>query len=72
MMAQLPTPRVGDRYEDKDKRHEGRVVEVREVNMLRQRAKVQVEVNPNNPSAVGIHRWISFDSLAKRYWKVSH
>jgi hypothetical protein len=67
-----PIPKVGERYADKDPRHEGRVVEVRQVNFLGSRAKVQAEVNPLNPSAVGRHSWISFAGLAKRYTKVSH
>lgn len=71
-MPRQAGPSVGDRFEDRDPRHEGRVVEVRKINYLAESAYVQVEVHPSNPSAVGIHRWISFASLAKRYRKVSH
>lgn len=69
MIGETPRPQVGDRYEDKDWRNEGRIVEVRQVSG--DLALVQVEVHPKNPSAVGIHRWVGNRTLAKRYRKVS-
>lgn len=60
---------VGDRFADRDRRNEGRVVEVRQVTA--DEVKVQVEVHPNNPSAVGIHRWLSRTTLLERYNRIS-
>jgi len=33
--------------------------------------KVQVEVHPNNPTAVGRHSWLSADTIATRYHRIS-
>lgn len=71
-MPRKEGPSVGDRFEDRDRRHEGRIVEVTKVNILAGRAQIRVDVHPNNPDAVGIHRWVSWSTLAERYWKVSH
>lgn len=64
---------VGDRFEDRDTRNAGRVVEVREVKggQLLGRARVQVEVHPLNPSAVGRHATLAVSTLRRRYRRLS-
>lgn len=60
---------LGDRFEDRDPRNKGRIVEVRQVGQ--DRIRVQVEVHPNNPSAVGRRIPISRTTLLERYNRIS-
>jgi flagellar basal body rod protein FlgC len=60
---------VGDRFETKDPRDEGKIVVVRQV--VRDHVKIQTEVHPKNPNAVGLHRWVVDSGLLKHYRKVS-
>lgn len=60
---------VGDRFEERDPRNAGRIVEVREVDDGI--ALVQNEVHPNNPTAVGRHSHVSFATLYSRFTRVS-
>lgn len=57
---------VGDRFEDKDWRNEGRIVEVVE-SLGAGRLVIRTEVHPKNPSAVGRQREVSAVTLRSRY-----
>ena len=72
-MTALRPIEVGDRFEDKDPRNAGRVVEVREVDWTGtdRHVKVQVEVHPKNPSAVGHHSWLSAETVITKYRRIS-
>lgn len=60
---------VGDRFEDKDWRNEGRIVKVVEKRL--QFVKVEVEVHPNNPVAIGRRNTVHESTLRTRYRRVS-
>jgi hypothetical protein len=64
------TYEVGDRFEDEDPRSEGRVIEVREL-LPDGRYRVQSEVNPKNPSAVGRYTTVSEAHLERFFRKIS-
>lgn len=61
---------VGDRFESRDRRDEGRIVEVRELRSD-DRYRIQVEVHPKNPSAVGRRSTISGHTLRRIYTRIS-
>lgn len=63
------TIEVGDRFETRDGRDRGRVIRVTE--LRGDEIKVRTDVHPNNPGAVGLHRWTSANTLQKRYRKIS-
>lgn len=69
----MSTTDIGDRYQDKDPRNGGRVVEVRKLEQRRKGlyAWVQTEVHPTNPTAVGRHSWIRVDRLHERFDLIS-
>lgn len=60
---------TGDRFRERDERNEGRVVEVRRV--VGERAQVENEAHPNNPSAMGRKTWIGFKTLRTRFDRIS-
>ena len=62
---------VGDRFRSNDWRDAGRIVEVRAVLDRGCRFKVQNEVVPANPHAVGGHTIISENTLRSRFERVS-
>lgn len=62
---------VGDRFESKDTRDGGRIVEVRSLDAGWGRVWVQSEVNPTNPAAVGRRVRIGPDTLRKKYRRIS-
>lgn len=61
---------IGDRFEDKDPRNEGRIIKVisRDLTFYR----VETEVHPTNPTAVGRQTTVHESTLRRRYRKVSH
>ena len=74
MSAQELTPiEVGDRFEDKDWRNAGRVVQVRarDVTGYFEDYRVQVEAHPKNPEQVGRTSVVSGRTLRTRYRRVS-
>lgn len=68
---------VGDRFISRDKRDEGRVIEIREVLPNKtdfwggQTYRAEVEVHPNNPSAVGRKTTVSLAHLVDKFRKIS-
>lgn len=65
---------VGDRFETRDKRDAGKVVEVDFVDKTyfgERRYRIRTEVNPNNPSTVGRSRFIADNTLRSTYKRVS-
>lgn len=67
---------VGDRFEDKDYRSEGRIIEIVDVEISELDGLVYytavVEANPKNLTAVGHHTTLSAATLSRRYRKISH
>ena len=61
----------GDRFITKDKRDEGRIVEVREVRLDGEKFLIETEVHPNNPSAVGRKSVVKRDTLRHRYERIN-
>lgn len=61
---------IGDRFEDKDPRNEGRIIKVIEKDANRYR--IETEVHPTNPRAVGRTFTVHESTLRNRYRKVSH
>jgi hypothetical protein len=64
----------GDRFEDKDWRSEGRIIEVTEVDETPDGSieyVAVVEANPKNPGAVGHETRLAEKTLARRYRKIS-
>lgn len=77
---------VGDRFETRDSRDEGKIVEIIEVlqyprevwyqdgtseTLFGTRYRIKTEVNPKNPSAVGRRSHIAEHTLETRYRKIS-
>lgn len=66
---------VGDRFESKDKRDEGRVVEVTEADpsrvLGRERFWVQTEAHPKNPDAIGHVSRVSGKTIRAKYTRIS-
>lgn len=71
MTKQIPVPEVGDLYEDKDPRNEGRIIRVTHVLPLTEKVRAETEVHPHIPSAVGREVRVSWKNLGTRYKKVS-
>lgn len=61
----------GDRFEARRPRDEGKVIEVREVLDGGTRFRVQTEVHPKNPTAVGLRRTVSLLTLQAEYRRIS-
>ena len=61
----------GDRFEDRDRRSAGRVVQVLDAPRRWGKLRVQVEVHPLNPEAVGRKVFVSEDTLRTKYRRVS-
>ena len=61
----------GDRFEALRPRDEGKVIEVREVLDGGTRFRVQTEVHPKNPTAVGLRRTVSLLTLQAEYRRIS-
>lgn len=62
---------VGDRFADRDRRNEGRVVEVVQEATESGEVRVKTEVHPNNPSAVGRRIWMKSTTLLERFDRIS-
>jgi hypothetical protein len=69
---------AGDRFITRDKRDEGRVIEIKEVLPVNSEAekwnplyRAEVEVHPNNPSAVGRKTTVSLAHLVDKFRKIS-
>lgn len=62
---------LGDRFEDRDPRNKGRVVEVIQETTESGEVRVKTEVHPNNPSAVGRRIWMKSTTLLKRFDRIS-
>lgn len=69
-------PYIGERFEDKDPRNEGRVIQVLKhdggLDGYTGHYVAEVKVHPKNPDAVGRKVRLSADTLDKRYRQVSH
>jgi hypothetical protein len=61
----------GDRFEDRDWRNEGRVVQVRSFSAARGKFEVQVEAAPKTPDSVGRTTFVSERTLRTKYRRVS-
>lgn len=62
---------IGDRFEDSDKRQGNRVVRVVQRDPLNNRVQYEVEVAEFNPKTVGRKRWVSPETLYRRYTLIS-
>lgn len=73
MTKDTRTIEVGDRFEDKDWRNEGRIIEIRTVLSPEplDHYEAEVEAHPKNPSAVGKWTTLSGATLRSRYRKIS-
>ena len=69
-------PYIGERFEDKDPRNEGRVIMVvrhaLDDGLYTGSYIAEVKVHPKNPAAVGRRVRISSETLDARYRQVSH
>jgi hypothetical protein len=61
----------GERYEDDDHRQGTRVVRIVGINSLDNKVQYEVEVAERNPKTVGKRRWISPETLYRRYTLIS-
>jgi hypothetical protein len=63
---------VGDRFEDDDHRQGNRVVRVIARDPLNDKIQYEVEVADFNPKTIGRKRWVSPETLYRRYTLISH
>lgn len=61
----------GERYEDSDPRQGNRVIRIVAIHSLDNKVQYEVEVAEFNPKTVGRRRWISPETLYRRYRLIS-
>jgi len=72
MPDERTTIAIGDRFEDKDWRNEGRIVQVRSyIRGYGEEYDVEVEAHPKNPEVVGRRTIVSGKTLRTRYRRIS-